>query len=398
MILLKNAKTCEFDNLVDVLIDDNIIVDIKENITVKAERVIDLKGNLLIPAGVDVHAHLREPGYEYKETIKTGTKSAAKGGIATVVTMPNLKPVPDNKENYAVQEELLKRDSVVRAYISASVSVMEKGQEVSDVLALNDCAVCFTDDGYCVNNLTVLEDAMKLVKKPIASHAEAKGTETSEESETVAVEREIELLKKYPSVKYHFCHLSVAKSFELVKKAQNLGLDVTCEVMPHHLFLNKTQIKDANWKMNPPLRSESDRLATINALKSGIATMIATDHAPHSRDEKSREYDKCPNGIIGFETMFPLVYTYLVKTGEITAKQMVNFTSKNPAIRFGLPYGEVKVGGLADLTCLDVSTTRPYTKSEILSKSENTPFIDFVLTGFPNLTIVDGKIVYENLK
>ena len=280
----------------------------------------------------------------------------------------------------------------------ASVSIDEKGEQISDIKNLNDKVVCFTDDGLCVNNLEVLENAMKLVDKPIASHAEARGAKTAEDAEIIAVQRELELLRKYKHVKYHFCHLSVEKSFELVKSAQDEGLDVTCEVMPHHLFLNKSQIKDANWKMNPPLRSESDRLATIKALKSGIATMIATDHAPHSREEKSREYDKCPNGIIGFETMFPLVYTYLVKTGEITLKEMVEWTSENPAKRFNLPYGEIKVGGLADIAVLDIKTEREYTEDEILSKSVNTPFIGFKFTGYPVLTLVGGKTVYDNLK
>lgn len=401
MILLKNGLILDGENTVkrDILIEGEKIVEIKENIEIKDGFIVkDVNENLVIPAGVDVHAHLREPGYEHKETVKTGTLSAAKGGIATIITMPNLKPVPDNLEKLKVQKDILDKDSCIRAYISASVSIDEKGEQISDIKNLNDKVVCFTDDGLCVNNLEVLENAMKLVDKPIASHAEARGAKTAEDAEIIAVQRELELLRKYKHVKYHFCHLSCEKSFELVKSAKDEGLDVTCEVMPHHLFLNKSQIKDANWKMNPPLRSESDRIATIKALKSGIATMIATDHAPHSREEKSREYDKCPNGIIGFETMFPLVYTYLVKTGEITLKEMVEWTSENPAKRFNLPYGEIKVGGLADIAVLDIKTEREYTEGEILSKSVNTPFIGFKLVGYPVLTLVGGKTVYDNLK
>lgn len=400
MILLKNGKILQNDQLVnaDLLISGDKIVKIATNIQSDDDYIIkDLKGMWVIPAGVDVHAHLREPGFEHKETIATGTRSASKGGIATMISMPNLIPTPDCEKNLNYQLDIIKKDAVVRVYPSASVSVAERGETLSDIEKLNDLVEVFTDDGLCVNNLQLLEDALSKSKKIIASHAEAKGAQTAEEAEYVAVERELELLKKYPTKKYHFCHLSTARAFELVKLAKENGLDVTCEVMPHHFALNKTQIKDANWKMNPPLRSEADRLATIDALKSGIATMIATDHAPHSPEEKAREYQKAPNGIIGFETFFPVTYTYLVKTGIISHQRFVELTSKQPALRFNLPYGEIREGGLSDITVLDIETEREYTENEILSKSKNTPFIGYKLFGYPRLTLVAGNVVFDDL-
>ncbi len=398
MILLKNGLIA-FENTFarrDVLIDGEKVVRVAENIDAPDGCTVkNVDGMWVMPAAVDVHAHLREPGFEHKETIKTGTLGAAKSGIATLVSMPNLKPVPDSIEHLKVQQNIIDRDAVVRVYPAASVSTGEKGESTSDIVALNDVVPMFTDDGVCVNNLDVLNEAMKLAKKPIASHAEARGAKTSEEAEIFAVEREIELLRKHPNAKYHFCHLSTKESFELVKNARRDGLDVTCEVMPHHLFLNKSQIKDANWKMNPPLRSEEDRQATVDALLSGVAEIIATDHAPHSVEEKSRDYDKAPNGILGFETLLPLCYTNLVKSGLATPKQLVEWTSKNPAERFDLPYGKIEQNALADITVLDIKTEREYREDEIVSKSRNTPFVGFRLSGFPILTIVGGKIVFE---
>ena len=400
MILLKNGRILKDDELVlsDVLIDGERIVEIAPNITAQSDwEVKDVEKMWIIPAGVDVHAHLREPGFTHKETVKTGTMSAAKGGIGTIIAMPNVIPAPDCVENLSVMEKIIEKDSVIRTYPSATVSIGERGEELSDFKSLNGKVVAFTDDGLCVNNLELLKNALKLAKKPIASHAEAKGEEIPEAQEYVAVGRELDLLRQYPN-KYHFCHLSTKRSFELVKKAREEGLDVTCEVMPHHLFLNKSQIVDSDWKMNPPLRDESDRQATVEALLSGVATMIATDHAPHSPEEKAREYKSAPNGIIGFETMFPLVYTNLVRTGLISHGKMLELTVYNPAERFGLIHGDIKVGGLADVAVLDIENEHEYTAEEILSKSRNTPFIGFKLYGFNALTLIGGKVVYERKK
>lgn len=396
MILLKNGLILQGDNLVkkDILIEGEFIKKIADSIENVDCQTIDVSKKWIIPCGVDVHAHLREPGFEHKETVATGTLSAAKGGIGTIISMPNLNPTPDSLENLKVQQDIIDRDALIRVYPSASVTVGEKGEKLSDIESLNGAVCAFTDDGLCVNNLEVLANAMKIVEKPILSHAEAKEAKDKEEAEYMAVERELELLRKNPC-SYHFCHLSMAKSFEMVKKAQLEGLDVTCEVMPHHLFLNKSQIVDGNWKMNPPLRGEEDRKATVEALLGGVATMIATDHAPHSPEEKAREYNLCPNGIIGFETMFPTCYTYLVKTGLATHAQLLDWTVYEPAKRFGLVHGEIKEGGLCDIAVLDIETEREYKREEILSKSKNSPFIGFKLYGFNTLTIIGGKIRYQ---
>lgn len=399
MILLKNGLVLFGENELvkkDVLVDGDRIVKIADKIEENGCIVKNVENCWIIPGAVDVHAHLREPGFEHKETVKSGTMSASKGGITTIVAMPNLKPTPDSLENLKVETDVIDRDAVIRVYPTGSVTKGLKGQELSEIATLSDKVAYFTDDGLCVNNLEVLSEALKKSKKIIASHAEASNAPDVDSSEYIAVRREIELVKKYGG-SYHFCHLSTAESFDAVRKAIEEGLDVTCEVMPHHLLLNRDQIKDANWKMNPPLRSEKDRLATVEAMLSGLATMIATDHAPHSVEEKSREYDKCPNGIIGFETMFPLIYTNFVKNGLMSHKKMLELTVYNPSKRFNLIHGDICEGGLADVAVLDVNTKHKYCEEEILSKAKNTPFIGFELFGFNRLTLVGGKIVFDNV-
>jgi dihydroorotase len=239
---------------------------------------------------------------------------------------------------------------------------------------------------------------MKLAKKynfTIASHAEDNYYKYAREGEYVAVLREIELAKKI-GCKYHFCHMSVKESFDAIKKAQDEGYtNITCEVAPHHLVLNKEMIKDANYKMNPPLRDESDRLATIEALLNGTACMIASDHAPHTEEEKSQEYDKCPNGIIGLETMIPIIYTNFVKTGLITLNRFLDLLVYNPIKVFNLPKRDLKENMIADIAVIDIENEHKYTKEEILSKGKNSPFIGNSYYGFTKYTLVNGNIVYK---
>ena len=320
MILIKNGYIVYKDNLIkkDILIDENKIIKMEETLNYECE-IIDATGCLIMPGAVDVHVHLREPGFEYKETIKSGTLSCAKGGVTSIMSMPNLKPCPDCLKNLKVQTDIIERDAVVNVYPFGSVTVNEEDKVLSNIEEMKDFVYGLSDDGRGVNNLELLEQAMVLAKKydlTIASHAEDNYYKYSREGEYVAVLREIELAKKI-GCKYHFCHMSVKESFDAIRKAQQEGYNITCEVAPHHLVLNKEMIKDANYKMNPPLRSEEDRIATVNALLDGTACMIASDHAPHSEEEKSLEYDKCPNGIIGIETMIPIIYTEFVKKGLI---------------------------------------------------------------------------------
>ena len=399
MILLKNGFVISHNKLVkkDILIDGELIKQIDDEINQDCE-IIDVSKMLVIPGAVDVHVHLREPGYEYKETIKTGSCSAAKGGVTSIMSMPNLNPCPDSYEHLKVQLDIIEKDSLVNTYPFGSVSVNEEDKYLSNIDEMHEYVYGLSDDGKGVNNLELLENAMKLAKKynlTIASHAEDNIYKYSEAGEYVAVRREIELAKKI-GCKYHFCHMSTKESFEAIKKAQEEGYtNITCEVAPHHLVLNKEMIKDANFKMNPPLRGEEDRLATVNALLSGVVCMIASDHAPHSEEEKSKEYDLCPNGIIGLETMIPIVYTEFVKTNLISLDRFLEILVYNPIKVFNLPKRDLKEGMVADIAVLDIENEQEYTKDTIVSKGKNSPFIGNKYYGFNTLTIVSGKVVYK---
>lgn len=381
----------------DLYIKDGKIAKISDCIDMDSEAVYDMEGCMALPGAIDVHVHLREPGFAAKETVKTGTMSAAKGGVTTVMAMPNLNPVPDSIINLNAAEDIIRRDAAVNVYQYASVTKGENGKELSDIAALSQRVKAFSDDGKGVNNLALLEQAMKTAKETgsiICSHAEAENFGTKPEAETVAVEREIELVRK-TGCRYHFCHLSVKKSFELVKAAKREGLDITAESAPHHLFLTENDIKGrTNYKMNPPLRKEEDRQAAIEALLDGTVSMIATDHAPHTEEEKALPYDKAPNGIIGLETLIPLVYTKLVKTGKANVSDMINWLTINPARRFSLPYATVEEGQAATFCVIDTVNKRRYTKEEILSKGKNSPFIGEELYGFCRMTVLNGNIVF----
>lgn len=402
MILIKNGKIVVNNQLVnkDILIENNLIKSIDNNINIDGLdlQILDATDCLVMPGAVDVHVHLREPGFTKKETVKTGTLSSAKGGVTSIMSMPNLNPCPHDLENFNIQMEIIKKDAVVNVYPFASITINEEDKELAKIDEVASVAYGLSDDGRGVNSLDLLEKAMKLAKKynlTIASHAEDNYYKYSREGEYVAVLREIELAKKI-GCKYHFCHMSVKESFDAIKKAQDEGYtNITCEVAPHHLVLNKEMIKDANYKMNPPLRDESDRLATIEALLNGTACMIASDHAPHTEEEKSQEYDKCPNGIIGLETMIPIIYTNFVKTGLISYERFLDILVYNPIKVFNLPQRDLKENMIADIAIIDIENKHQYTKDEILSKGKNSPFIGNSYYGFTRYTLVNGEIVYK---
>ena len=377
----------------DIYIKDDKIVDYVEN-----PHIINCKDLLITPGICDIHVHLREPGFTNKETILSGTKSAAKGGVTSVFAMPNLIPYPDSIANLEVEEKIIQRDAVVNVYPIACLTREEKSKELSDIKELSKHVLAFSDDGVGFKDLELLERGMELVKennRVICSHAEDYNyLPTSNLSESEAVRKELLLVKK-TNVKYHFCHISTKESFEHIKTAREAKLSVTCEVTPHHLFLNDSLINnDPNFKMNPPLRSEEDMLATQEALLSGVATIIATDHAPHTKADKSLPYEKALNGIIGLETLVPLVYTNLIKTKRASFGDFKKWLIDNPRELMGLSYVNLEVGEPADIACFDIFNSHIYKEEEILSKGKNSPFIGKELYGFCKYTFVNGKLVY----
>ncbi|WP_352400422.1 dihydroorotase [Anaerotignum sp.] len=375
----------------------------------------DLEGCFVFPGFIDVHVHLREPGFFYKETIETGTKAAAHGGYTTVCTMPNLNPTPDSWENLAPQLEIIKKNACIHVHPYGTITVGQKGQELAfyDEIVQDVCA--FTDDGRGVQNDDLMRDAMKKISqygKIIAAHCEDntllhggyihhgeyaalnghKGI--CSESEWKQVERDLALVKE-TGCKYHVCHISTKETVALIRKAKAQGIDVTCETGPHYLVMNDMMLEDdGRFKMNPPIRSEADRLALIEGIQDGTIDMIATDHAPHSAEEKSRGLAGSMMGIVGLETAFPVLYTELVQTGIISLEKLIDLLHTNPRKRFGIgtPF---EVGQKADFTVFDLSKRYTINSEDFLSMGKSTPFTGKIVTGACQLTLCGGKIAYQ---
>lgn len=395
MYLLKNGYIIKDNKLIkkDIYIKDNLIVDKVDN-----PKVIDCTNLLISPGICDLHVHLREPGYESKETIKSGTLSAAKGGVTTLFAMPNLKPYPDNLKDLKYIMDLISKDALVKVYQYACITKGEAGKELADIKELSNYVLGFSDDGKGINDYKLLEEALFKIKeanKIICSHAEDYNYPAdSNLNESEAVRKEIACVKNVGGA-YHFCHMSTKESFKYIKEAKQEGLKISCEVTPHHLFLNKDMINDnPNFKMNPPLRSEEDRLACINALIDGTCEVIATDHAPHTKEDKNKPYAKALNGIIGLETLVPLVYTYLFKSEILPLNKFNDLLINNPRRIMGLDERSLEVGNVADIACFNIFEKHKYAENEILSKGKNSPFIGYELYGFCKYTFVDGKLVY----
>ncbi len=362
----------------------------------------------VFPAFCDVHVHLREPGFSYKETIESGTKASAKGGYSDVFSMPNLNPVPDSYENLKVQLEIIERDAVINVHPYASITIGQKGEELSDFEALSKDAIAFSDDGRGVQSEEMMLEAMKKAKKLgkiIVAHCEDNSLLRGgyihdgeyakknghkgicSESEWKPIERDIALARE-TGCKYHVCHISTKESVELIRKAKAEGVDITCETAPHYLVMNDNDLKEeGRFKMNPPIRSEEDRLALIEGIKDGTIDMIATDHAPHSQEEKSKGLQKSLMGVVGIETAFPVLYTFLVKKGIITLEKLIELMSINPRKRFNLP--ETK-----DFCVFDLNEEYEIKPDEFLSKGRATPFSDQKVFGKCLLTVKDNKAVY----
>ena len=401
----------------DIAIANGIIVERASEITPEdGDTVINAAGLVAAPAFVDVHVHLREPGFGYKERIATGTAAAARGGYTTVCSMPNLNPVPDTVETLGVQLDIIRRDAKSEVLPYAAITIGRKGEELVDIAALQDKVCAFSDDGSGVQHDAMMERAMAEAAKHdalIAAHCEVeellrggyihdgeyarkhghKGI--CSESEWEQVRRDIEIAEKL-GCRYHVCHISTKETVELVRQAKARGAKVTCETGPHYLIFTDMDLEeDARWKMNPPLRSAEDRAALIEGIKDGTIDMIATDHAPHTVEEKSRGLKDSAMGVVGLETAFAALNTHLVRKGVITLERLVELMSINPRRVFRIE-GGIEVGNRADIVLLDVERQWRVDSTKILSMGKISMFDGREMVGDVAMTIHRGNVVYDN--
>lgn len=418
-ILLKNGQGYVDQKLtkLNILIENQHITDLNSSVT-SADQVIDLQQALVTPGLIDVHVHLREPGFTNKETIKTGSAAAAHGGFTTIGAMANLNPTPDTPKRFTNQLDLNTKGSVkIKQY--APVTRDRKGAAVVDFKALKSVgAFAFSDDGAGVADSQVMFTAMQKMadlNMPLCDHAQDMQLTqggvinagsaaqrlavpgVNKVSETAQIARNL-VLAQTTGVHYHVCHVSTKESIELIRIAKKSGVKVTCEVTPHHLLLDDTMIAqdDAQLKMNPPLRSAEDRMACVAGLMDGTIDLIATDHAPHTDQEKQQGFLKSPNGIVGSETAFALLYTKFVKTGIWSLNNLIGWMSIAPKRVFQLTnVGQLKQGDLADIAVFDLNHSEKIDATKFLSKGHNSPFIGQQVFGKTILTLVDGQIVYR---
>ena len=364
----------------------------------------------ILPGFADVHVHLREPGFSYKETIASGSRACARGGYACVCTMPNLNPVPDSVENLEKQLEIIDRDAVIRVLPYGAITVGQMGESLSDMEGMADKVCAFSDDGRGVQSDDMMRAAMRKAKslgKMIVAHCEdnsllrggyihdgeyarAHGHRgICSESEWRQIERDLELVRE-TGCSYHVCHISTKESVELIRRAKAEGLDVSCETAPHYLTMNDSMLQeDGRFKMNPPIRSEEDRLVLLQGLIDGTIDMIATDHAPHSAEEKARGLEKSNMGVVGIETAFAVMYTRLVKTGAITLEKLVEVMHTNPVKRFGLKLDMEK-----NFTVFDLEKEYTIDPDEFASMGKSTPFRGEKVFGRCMMTVADGKTAW----
>ena len=387
-----------------------------QNISVSAEGMLssalaafDSPRYAVFPGFCDVHVHFREPGFSYKETVKTGSLSAARGGYTAVCTMPNLNPVPDSVENLNIQRKLIEKDACIHVYPYGAITVGEKGEVLADIEGMAPYVCGFSDDGRGVQVDEMMKEAMiraKAAGKMIVAHCEVNDLLRGgyihdgeyaklhghrgicSESEWAQIARDIELIRE-TGCAYHVCHISTKESVDIIRKAKAEGLDITCETGPHYLVMNDMDLQeDGRFKMNPPIRSEEDRKALLEGILDGTIDMLATDHAPHSAEEKSRGLEKSVFGIVGLETAFPIMYTCLVKPGIMRMERLLEVMVDAPRKRFNLPLGQ-------DFSIWDLEAEYEIDPSEFVSMGKATTFNGWKVNGRCKSTVCDGKLVYK---
>jgi len=423
--LIKNANIYQNGKLTpgEILIERKKIIKISRGIASsdytanKVDKIIDAKGACVFPGFIDLHSHLRDPGQTYKEDIVTGTKAAAHGGFTAVCAMPNTEPITDNIASVEYIQLRAKDYGSAKVYVIGAITKQSAGEEIAEMATMKAGGiVAVSDDGKCVQNARLMLSCMKYASNfglPVIIHPEdyslaGKGQIHSGKvatklglsgipglAEEVIIARDI-MLAESAGAKLHIAHISTARSIELIKNAKDKGLPVTCEVTPHHLVLNEEAnlTFNTNTKMKPPLRSEEDRRACVQALQEGIIDCIATDHSPHADFEKEREFDLAPFGIIGLETAFPVLYKNLVQTEQIDLNRLIEALTIAPAKILNLPGGILAEGKTADLTIIDMEKETLFSAENILSKSKNTPWLNQWFPGRVMCTICDGKITY----
>ena len=420
-ILIKNADIFQSGKLLqrDVLIEDGKIVKIETDLDLNVDRVIEAKGKTILPGLVDVHVHFRDPGQTQKETIETGSEASAHGGYTTVCAMPNVMPVPNTPQLLKKMIADNQKKGVIKVEQYSPVTYNEKTEQLVDFAAMQAAgAIGFSNDGFGIQTAKTMYDAMVAIEKtglPLAAHvedhalmnggvmnagraADRLGMKGSlDVAETSQLARDLELAR-VTGVHYHVCHVSKARSVELIRRAKADGVNVTAEVSPHHLLLDDSMIKADNpmFKMNPPLRDKSDCVALLEGLLDGTIDMIATDHAPHTDEDKGESFIHSAFGITGIETSFPLLYTKLVKTGKITFMKLIKLISYNPTKIFKLnDDNQIKIGNIANFAIWDLASSRQINESEMRSKGNNTPFIGAKVNAENEMTFCKGKIVFE---